>query len=127
MTPWRTEGASAGGYLSRRFRLVGAALLIFGALLSFLLSPISLPLFIIYVIIGLVAGILANLGDLTAPIALFILIFGVEAISIALSRIGPEWRSAWWQPAVIAVAASVAIGFSPLFRGKPGGESGLNH
>jgi hypothetical protein len=73
------------------------------------------PFLVLYVVVGLVAGILADLGDLTALIALFILVFGVEAISIALSRIGPEWRSAWWQPPVIAVAASVATGFPRFF------------
>jgi uncharacterized membrane protein YhhN len=87
-----------------------AVLLFAGAAAGLFTTPrVSGVVYLVFVGLGLLAGILGNLGEVTAPIALFILLFGVELASATLWRVFPHLQFAWWQPPLIAVAALVAV------------------
>lgn len=113
MTPWRLNDEKSESIISVRFRYTVATLLFAGAIVSLFVSPMSWPLLLIYTCIGIVAGLLGNLSELTAPVAYVILLFGVGAVTTVLNRVTPQWYAAWWQPVLIAVAASVAVGLIP--------------
>jgi len=88
------------------------SLLLFGAAIAglFTNARVSGTAYIVFLGMGVIAGILGNLGEATALLSLIVLLFGVELVAATLVRVSPNAQFAWWQPIVIAVAASVAVG-----------------
>lgn len=110
MTPWRLDEQQQESTVSRRSRYAVATLLVGGAIMSLFISPMSWPLFLVYTCLGIVAGLLGSLDQPGGFLAVAILLFGVGAVATALNRAAPQWHAEWWQPVLIAVAASVVIG-----------------
>src|SRR6185503_9190423 len=98
------EGEST---FSRRSGLAVGAVILITAVSSLLVSPVSWPLLLIYVSIGMVVGLLEAFSRPTAVVGVLILIFGVQGVANTLKRVMPDWHAAWWQPVLLAVAASV--------------------
>lgn len=110
---WPVSDEKPETLVSRRIRQAIGGVLLIGAALSLVISPISWPLFLIYAGIGLVVGLLEEFSTPTAVVGYLILVFGVQGVATALNRAKPEWHAAWWQPVLIAAAVSLLVYLIP--------------
>jgi hypothetical protein len=113
VSPWQLSNEKQESISSRRFRDGLAALFLAAGIISLFLSPIAWQLVVVYTCLGLVAGLLTDLGQI-GGLAGLLIIFLVAGTPTFLPRFGSEWNQAWWQPGVIVLAGLAIEHLTPL-------------
>jgi hypothetical protein len=104
MNAWDANKIAPGSAESGWPRQALATLLLLSGPLSLFFYPLGWQLLVIYVGIGTVAGFLQTQGQLSALLALVLIIFSVEAGPSWLNRLAPDSIPAWWQPGLLILA-----------------------
>lgn len=116
MSPWQLSEKKPESSLSRKSRGVLAILQLGAGAVSLIVSPMAWPLFLIYMCLGIAAGLVMSLGEFPALVALVAVLFGLEAGPPWLGKVVPQWHATWWQPGVVTLTAIALVALTAIVR-----------